>query len=195
MYSNRPSQFSLAAYRLGFDTPLVPHSYQTVLYLTMPILPKLRYTIILYTPVFRGPAVSHNASPWPITSQVTQLQTGVSEYKQEEIRETISARYLKNPAIIGKLHDGAGRYEAGGNGPKLVREEGELYGNDELHGEERLHGEWEVHWERARHWGREREPHGRELHRERKLPGEEELHGPEDSLLQGERELHGVGEL
>lgn len=43
-----------------------------------------------------------------------------------------------------KLHERAGRYEAGGNGPTLVREEGEPCGNGELYGEEKLHGKWEV---------------------------------------------------
>jgi hypothetical protein len=59
---------------------------------------------------------------------------------------TISARYLKNLAIIEKPHEGAGRYEAGGNGPKLVREEGEPWGNGEVYGEgeEKLYGEWEA---------------------------------------------------
>jgi hypothetical protein len=47
-------------------------------------------------------------------------------------------------AIIEKLHETAGQYEAGGNAPKLVREEGEPYENGELY-EEKLHGVWEVH--------------------------------------------------
>ena len=49
------------------------------------------------------------------------------------------------------------------NEPKLVREEGEPYGNGELH-EQKLYGEWEVHWEGALH--RKRVPHGKgELHK------------------------------
>jgi hypothetical protein len=87
-----------------------------------------------------SPAVGFNASPGSITAANRSL-----ENKKEDIRETITARYLKKGVGDHRLTRRAGLYEACKGGPTLVRGKGELCGKGELHGEGELHCEREVH--------------------------------------------------